>query len=173
MLFPGPKSHQRSLLRPDHGSPVPVAITHGLQRGKLTQVIGDVGVKDLVADDDADHKPHHGAHHENIPDGRGLPPKIDFASDDLFLGVYDDIVGQKFSELLLYDMDIGLRVNLDESQIDGAEFTMGGTEIRIERLPDPVPAAPAPEPKPSPAKKKQGDTKVIAFPTASSAEKNK
>lgn len=50
---------------------------------------------------------------------------------------------------------------LEPSQIDGAPFTMSGTPIRIERLPDPEPATPQAEPE-------TGDPKapgrVISFP---------
>ena len=43
---------------------------------------------------------------------------------------------------------------LEPSQIDGTPFTMGGTPVRVERLPDPEPSSPQPtgsekgEPKP-------------------------
>ncbi|NTU59458.1 MAG: hypothetical protein HGA98_00185 [Deltaproteobacteria bacterium] len=55
---------------------------------------------------------------------------------------------------------------LEPTQIDGEPFTMGGTPVRIERLPDPRPAEPEPEPepeaKPRPkVRKPQGN--VIAF----------
>lgn len=50
---------------------------------------------------------------------------------------------------------------LEPSQIDGEPFTMGGTPVRIERLPDPQPADSQPEPK-AEAPKPEG--KVIAFP---------
>jgi len=48
---------------------------------------------------------------------------------------------------------------LEPAQIDGEAFTMGGTPVRIERLPDPVPASPPAEP---PATKDAGQ--VISFP---------
>lgn len=48
---------------------------------------------------------------------------------------------------------------LEPSQIDGEPFTMGGTPIRIQRLPEPVPAAPTDSP-PDPGRPGQ----VISFP---------
>jgi hypothetical protein len=50
---------------------------------------------------------------------------------------------------------------LEPRQIDGEPFTMGGTAVRIERLPDPVPAPPE-EPAISPDE--EGKGRVIAFP---------
>lgn len=50
---------------------------------------------------------------------------------------------------------------LEPSQIDGEPFSMGGTPVRIERLPDPRPAEPEPEAKPQSAKP---EGNVIAFP---------
>jgi len=50
---------------------------------------------------------------------------------------------------------------LEPAQIDGAPFTMGGTPVGIERLPDPVLQAPPPDedpPAPGPA------GKVVSFP---------
>jgi len=54
---------------------------------------------------------------------------------------------------------------LEPAQIDGEPFTMGGTPIRIERLPDPGPAPSADaeaEPLPAPA---AAGNRVISFPT--------
>ncbi|NOY43885.1 MAG: hypothetical protein GXP50_00310 [Deltaproteobacteria bacterium] len=55
---------------------------------------------------------------------------------------------------------------LEPSQIDGEPFTMGGTPIRIERLPEPAafreePPEPVSEERPDPTPAKP---KVIAFP---------
>ncbi|MHB8765638.1 MAG: hypothetical protein ACYDA8_15070 [Deferrisomatales bacterium] len=52
---------------------------------------------------------------------------------------------------------------LEPSQIDGEEFTMGGTPLRIERLPDPAPAEPT-EPEESGESKPARPAAVIAFP---------
>lgn len=48
---------------------------------------------------------------------------------------------------------------LEPDQIDGTPFTMGGTPVRIERLPDPVPQAPPPEAAPP-----GPGGKVVSFP---------
>ncbi len=50
---------------------------------------------------------------------------------------------------------------LEPRQIDGDPFTMGGTPLRIERLPDPVPAGPDERPDPPPG---PGGGTVITFP---------
>lgn len=54
---------------------------------------------------------------------------------------------------------------LEPSQIDGEPFTMGGTPVRIERLPDPRPTEIAPPPeeegKASPSKP---EGNIITFP---------
>ena len=52
---------------------------------------------------------------------------------------------------------------LEPRQIDGDPFTMGGTPLRIERLPDPVPAGPGPDEPPEPPPGPGGGT-VITFP---------
>jgi len=56
---------------------------------------------------------------------------------------------------------------LEPSQIDGEPFTMGGTPLRIERLPDPAPGEPGgPEPPdrgPAPEGAGAGPT-VVPFP---------
>lgn len=58
---------------------------------------------------------------------------------------------------------------LEPSQIDGEPFTMGGTPLRIERLPDPVPASPPEaEPPAEPALEKPKTAgKVVSFPPRS------
>lgn len=54
---------------------------------------------------------------------------------------------------------------LEPAQIDGEPFTMGGTPIRIERLPDPAPT-PANEDEAEPAAQPQArsGSRVISFP---------
>jgi hypothetical protein len=52
---------------------------------------------------------------------------------------------------------------LEPAQIDGDTFTMGGTPIRIERLPDPVPAESV-ETDSAPPPTAEGATQVISFP---------
>lgn len=57
---------------------------------------------------------------------------------------------------------------LEPRQIDGETFTMGGTPIRIDRIPDPAPVEPEPETEPAPKEKPPaGDekAKIITFPT--------
>ncbi len=49
---------------------------------------------------------------------------------------------------------------LEPAQIDGEPFTMGGTPVRMERLPDPAPQAPPP---PDPAPPGPAG-KVVSFP---------
>jgi hypothetical protein len=56
---------------------------------------------------------------------------------------------------------------LEESQINGADFTMGGTPVKLEKVVSPVvredaEVKPAAEKKPEDAKKASG--KVVAFP---------
>jgi hypothetical protein len=51
---------------------------------------------------------------------------------------------------------------LEPSQIDGEPFTMGGTPIRIERLPDPGPAQPPDEPTAPEKPERPGE--LISFP---------
>jgi hypothetical protein len=51
---------------------------------------------------------------------------------------------------------------LEPVQIDGEPFTMGGTSVRIERLPDPKPSEPEEPPATEAAPKPAG--KVISFP---------
>lgn len=60
---------------------------------------------------------------------------------------------------------------LEPSQIDGEPFTMGGTPIRIERLPDPEASAaqPASAARKSPSRK----GKVIAFPSKGGPDSSK
>lgn len=53
---------------------------------------------------------------------------------------------------------------LEPSQIDGEEFTMGGTKVRIERLPDPVPTPGPDENVKRENDQPDGEAKVIAFP---------
>ncbi len=53
---------------------------------------------------------------------------------------------------------------LEPSQIDGDGFTMGGTPIRIERLPDPRPAEGEPPEPPERGAKVKSEGKVISFP---------
>jgi hypothetical protein len=52
---------------------------------------------------------------------------------------------------------------LEPCQIDGEPFTMGGTPIRLERLPDPVLSAEEPEPG-APPERDRPEGKVISFP---------
>jgi hypothetical protein len=49
---------------------------------------------------------------------------------------------------------------LDESQVNGAPYTMGGTPIRLEKLVSPVKDEPAPEP-PRKERAEKGPAKVV------------
>ncbi len=53
---------------------------------------------------------------------------------------------------------------LEPAQIDGEPFTMGGTPIRIERLPDPQPSEPEASGKPPEPESPEAGPKIIEFP---------
>ena len=65
---------QQSLLH-HHPDEVPVAVTDGLQRGKLGHVVAHVRVDDLVADDHAHHESDPFAELEDEADPHAFVPK--------------------------------------------------------------------------------------------------
>ena len=96
-------------------------VSHGLERGELGQVVGDLGVEDLVADGRADQEAHHHADADHDAHGRAARPIADLSLPELILRVDEHVPGKRRPQRGHERPQVSARRGLDEDHFDEVE----------------------------------------------------